>query len=247
MGHINIVTEQDVEEPYIVEGLPGVGLVGKIAADHIVEEFGMSLYAECECPGLPDVAVFDESSFSVKAPVRIYADEEKNMLVLQSDVPVSSRKAECFAGCLTEWFIDNDVTPLFLSGLPKQRESEDIPSLYGVATGGSGESLRDLGVDPPEKSGFISGPTGALINEARENSLNSVGLIADTDPRFPDPAASRVVIKQGIQPITGLEIDTEELVERSEEIMEARERLAKQMQESGDEESTRAAPVGMYQ
>ena len=39
--------EEDVEfeSPTLVEGLPGVGLVGKIAVDHLVETFDMQHYA----------------------------------------------------------------------------------------------------------------------------------------------------------------------------------------------------------
>jgi uncharacterized protein len=71
-------------------------------------------------------------------------------------------------------------------------------------------------------------------------------LIVESDPRFPDPEAARVLLVEGIEPLAGVEVDTDDLVDRGEEIREAKERLAKRMQEGGDE-STQARPLGMYQ
>ncbi|MDY7082196.1 MAG: proteasome assembly chaperone family protein [Halobacteria archaeon] len=246
MSHVKVKQELDLEEPYLVEGLLGVGLVGKIAADHMVEEFDMSYYAACECDGLPDVATFDEGTYDVNSPVRIFADEENDLLVLQSDVPVSPTKADCFAGCLTDWLDEIGATPVYLSGLPVQRDADEIPSVYGVSTDDP-KILEEHEISTPEQDGVISGPTGALLNEANESDVYALGLITETDPQFPDPAASRVLLKNGIEPITGVKVDTDELVEKAEQITEAKERLAKQMQQATDDESSRAAPVGMYQ
>ena len=48
----------ELDSPVLVEGLPGTGLVGKITADNLVEQFDMSLYGSLYCEGLPDVAVY---------------------------------------------------------------------------------------------------------------------------------------------------------------------------------------------
>lgn len=55
-------------EPVLVEGIPGVGLVGKIAADHLVNDLEPVRYAEVEGEELPDVAVFDRDDRGVKLP-----------------------------------------------------------------------------------------------------------------------------------------------------------------------------------
>lgn len=60
MAHIAEHTDLDLESPLLVEGLPGVGLVGKIATSHLVDHFGMEEYASCHCDGLPRAAVYEE-------------------------------------------------------------------------------------------------------------------------------------------------------------------------------------------
>ncbi|MFC6724613.1 PAC2 family protein, partial [Halobium palmae] len=72
------------------------------------------------------------------------------------------------------------------------------------------------------------------------------GLVVESDPQFPDPEAARVVITDGIGPLTGVDVPTDDLVEHAEEIRDAKERLAARMREA-DEESTQARPLGMYQ
>ena len=244
MAHIETHTSIDLDAPMLVEGLPGVGLVGKLAADHLVAEFDMTYYATCHCEGLPRVAIYEEGDHAVRPPVRIYADERRDLLVLQSDVPVSPNIATEFATCVTGWLADNDVTPVYLSGLAEEKDG--VPEMYGVGTGDGGALLDEYDIGPPTESGMVSGPTGALIAEASEQGLDGVGLVVQANAQFPDPEAARVLLTKGIEPLAGIDVDTDKLVEQADRVAEARERLAKQMQEA-EEESTRARPLGMYQ
>jgi len=245
MTHVQIHREElELDEPTLVEGLPGVGLVGKIAADHLVDVYDMTHYGTLRCDGLPEIAVYGEDDPNVLGPVRLYADAERDLLVLQSDAPVSPSAADGFASCLVDWLEANDATPLFLSGLPTEKDG--VPDVFGIATGEGAALLDDADVDAPSMDGAITGPTGALISEAQQVGLTSVGLVVEADPKFPDPEAARAVLRTAIGPLGSIEVDTEALVAQAEEIGQAKERLAKQMREAGDE-STSAQPLGMYQ
>ncbi|PSQ59661.1 MAG: 3-isopropylmalate dehydratase [Halobacteriales archaeon SW_9_67_25] len=233
-----------LESPVLVEGLPGVGLVGKIAADHLVREFDMTHVASCHCEGIPNVVIYAEDERDVRPPVRFYADEARDLLALQSDVPISPNAAVDFASCVTGWLGENDATPLYLSGLPEEKEG--IPELYGVHTGDAEGLLADHDIPAPSENGMISGPTGALLAEASEQDLDSLGLVVQANANFPDPEAARVLLTRAIGPIAGVDVETDTLVEQADRIAQAREQLAQQMQQA-EEESTRAEPLGMYQ
>ena len=235
----------ELDEPTMVEGLPGVGLVGKIVADHLVDTFGMTHFANVHCEGLPKVAVFTGESAELSPPVRLYADEQRDLLVLQSDVPVSPDAAAEFAECVAGWYDDLDVMPLYLSGQPTEKGPEP-PSLYGVGTGSGVSLVEEADIDSPSEPGLVSGPTGALMSYAVEHGQRAVGLVVESDPQFPDPEAARVVIKDGIEPLSGVEVPVDDLVEHAEDIREAKQRLAERMREA-DEESTRTRPLRMYQ
>ncbi|WP_327052364.1 proteasome assembly chaperone family protein [Halomicrococcus gelatinilyticus] len=248
MSAINVVAEDvQLDAPTVVEGLPGLGLVGKIATDHLVDTFDMTYYAGFDCEGLPRISVYSGDDRTLRPPVRLYADEQRDLVALVSDVPVSAEAAPQFASCTVQWMQDNDATPLFLSGLPHQKEADQVPELYGVATGEGGDLLDDQDVGVPPEAGAIGGPTGALLNRAARDDLDAVGLIVQSDPQFPDPEAARALIKNGIAPVGGFDVDTDELVERAEEIREQKERLAQRMQQVETKESSQAQPLRMYQ
>ncbi|WP_336328095.1 proteasome assembly chaperone family protein [Halovenus sp. HT40] len=245
MAHVREHTDLNLDSPMLVEGLPGVGIVGKIATDHLVENFEMEYYASCHCDGLPRTAVYEEGDRSIRPPVRIYADEQRDLLALQSDVPVSPESAPEFASCVTGWLADNDVLPIYLSGLPQ--EKADPPKMYGVGVGAAQDRLADHDIDAPSESGMISGPTGALLAEAGEQELAAIGIVVQANPQFPDPEAARTVLVNAIEPLLSVDIDTDKLVDQAEEIAEAREKLAQRMQEATQQESSQAKPLGMYQ
>lgn len=270
MATIDVQNEIDLDEPTCIEGLPGVGLVGKIAADHIIDTFDMTYYAAIRCSGLPPVAIYHNEESELKPPVRLYADAERDLMVLHSDIPIAAESREAFAECVIEWGASNDVTPVFLSGLPQEQGQEQAadasesglgiggggsgdgsrersPELFGVATGDGNAHLDRAGIVPPKQSGAMSGPTGALLHEALNRDLTSVGLVVEAHPQFPDPKASKVLLDHGISPITGIDIDTAELVDQAEEIQTARQRLAKQMQQAKTEESSQATPLRGFQ
>ncbi len=246
MAHIQVHAEDvELSSPVLVEGLPGAGLVGKIAADHLVSEFDMRYYGAIHCEGLPRVAVYRGESSDVLAPVRLYVDEEAELLVLQSDVPVSPSNATEFATCVTGWLDEHDVFPLYLSGIAAEKDG--VPDMYGIATGEAEEHLDEAGIVPPRESGLVSGPTGALLYRAEETGMDAVGLVVETEAQFPDPEAARVLLEHGIEPITGVEIDTDVLIEHAGEIQEAREELAKRLQDGDLDESSQAQPIRGFQ
>ena len=246
MARITIVDESvTFEEPTLVEGFPGVGLVGKITVDHLIDTYGMDLYANIHCEGFPRVTRYHESSSTLTTPVRLYADEDSDLIALQSDVPVNPGAAAEFADCIAGWFAEESVLPIYLSGLPHEK-SERLPELSGVAVGSAADRLSAVDINKPPESGIVSGPTGAMLADALERDAPAIGLVVESDPQFPDPEAARTLIVDGIDPIAGTSTDVDGLVEKATEIKEAKQQFAKRM-EQATEESSQAEPLKMYQ
>ncbi|QLG26995.1 proteasome assembly chaperone family protein [Halorarum halophilum] len=246
MARIDVRTEVSLSEPTLVEGFPGVGLVGKIAADHLVSVLEMTHHADVHCESLPKAASFGAGDDGLRTPVRLYADAENDLLVLQSDVPVSPDAATEFAECVDDWFREESVTPLYIAGLKRERPTEDDPAVFGVAAGDGAALLDRTDVPEPTDAGIVSGPTGALLNHALATDLTAVGLFADCDPRFPDPRAARAVLEDGVAPIADVDVPVDGLEAHASQIQRTKERLARQMNEEG-ENSSQAQRLRMYQ
>ncbi|WP_338738041.1 proteasome assembly chaperone family protein [Haloplanus salilacus] len=247
MSRIEVLREDvSLDAPTLIEGLPGVGLVGKLATDHLSEALDMCHYANVHCDGLPPVAMYGGGDPDLSTPVRLYADTERDLLALRSDVPVSPSAAIEFGGCLEGWYDEDRVTPIYLSGIGREREEGAASDLFGVGTGGASDRLADTGIAPPPESGLVSGPTGALLSRAVRTGTTATCLIVEASPRFPDPEASARLIEDGVAPLTGVDVPVTDLREHAAEIRQAKRRLAERMQ-AADETSSQARPLGMYQ
>lgn len=231
----------------LVEGMPGVGLVGKLATDHLIDALEMEEFATVRGEGIPPVTVFDGADRDVNSPIRLYADPDGEVLALRSDVPVHVMDAPLFAERLSGWLGEHEVLPVYLGGLPAERDADDVPVVEGVGVGSGQAVLDDHGVPAPDSGGMISGPCGALLSEAADADLDAVGLMVDTDPRFPDPQGAHALVTNGINPVVGIDVDTDRLVEEAEEIMEQRKELAQQMQQADPNESSQVSRTGMFQ
>lgn len=243
---MSIVTERadlSLDDPFLVEGLPGLGLVGKIAADYLIEQLDMTYYASVDAEYLPPVVLFEGETRDLRPPVRIYADETHDLLVLRSDVVLYPEMDEFVHG-MVDWLGETGTTPLFLSGLPSMRD--DASELWGVATGNAGTHLDDADIPAPPGGGAVSGPTGALLRRAYETDLDGLGLIIETDPQFPDPAAARTLIDSGIEPVTGVDVDTAPLMQKAEEIRDQKEQLAQAIRQAEEEQRSQTIPEEWY-
>ena len=251
MAHVNVVaSDLALDDPTLIEGLPGEGLIGKLAVDHLVETFGMEYYAGIYCEGVPSVAAYRTNDSAVRPPVQLYVDADRDLLALVSDVPVSPSEAPEFAACITDWLSERGVTPVYVSALSGADGDEAADArpreIYGLATGDGGALLDEAGIVPPLHPGFVSGPTGALLSRAEEVGLDGVGLVAVTDGEFPDLEAVRMVVEHGIEPVVGVDAEAGALLDRTEDVPGAVEEFARQMRD-GSDESTRARVSPMFQ
>jgi len=58
---ITVLEDIELDNPIFIEALPGLGHVGKLAADHMIDELGATKFAEIYSPTFPpQVLVKDE-------------------------------------------------------------------------------------------------------------------------------------------------------------------------------------------
>lgn len=229
------------EIEYMIDALPGAGLVGKIAGEFLIDKLDMKYYASVESEDLPPIMIYSDE-YDLKPLVRIYADPESGLGVITSDLPIvpDSRK---FFRTFTEWMNEEQVMPVCLVGQPIG-ESEN--QVYGVSTGGGRKMLDDHDFEPPPGVGAVTGYTGVMLHEADKANMSSLGFVIDVDSFFPDPGAARVLIDRAIEPITGIDVDTEQLVATEDQIKKQKEKLAEKLKQIEKHEAGHAYPTEMY-
>jgi uncharacterized protein len=239
-------TELDLDEPTLIEGLPGHGLVASIAVDHVTKQLGLDFHGRITSDAFPAVVTYDEGK--VRDPVRVYGGADPDVFTLQSDLALPDEAFRPLAKCVMADLSERFDRAIFLAGAPAQSE-DDVGNVRGVATtDGMRDRLRDADVELADEPGVVGGVTGALVSECYQGGVPAAVLIVESHPYLPDPTAARAVIEDALEPLVHFDIDTTELAEQADEIESRMQQVAQQyrrMQKKQDDES--AQDTRMFQ
>jgi uncharacterized protein len=238
-------TELGAESPTLIEGLPGLGLVAAIAVDQITRQLNLDHHGTIVSNDFPPVAAFDDGR--VRDAVRVYAGEDPAVMTLQSDVPIPPTAVESLSQCVLSDLAEEFEQAIFLAGAPAESEDE-IGDVVGVATTDDLETaLVDAGITLADGSGVVGGVTGALLADCYQEDVPAAVLIVRSNPYIPDPAAARAVIEEALEPLVEFDIDTQELLEKAEEIQKQKQQIAEQLQQYQQQQDQQPPMQGMYQ
>jgi len=80
---VRILEKPKLKNAILIEGLPGIGLVGKLAADHMLEELKAKKFAELYSPFLPPQVTIKNNGIVELVKINFhYWKGKKNDLVL---------------------------------------------------------------------------------------------------------------------------------------------------------------------
>lgn len=211
------------KEPLVIVGFPGIGLVGNISCQHIIEDLSMKYRGSIDSRYFPPLAVLFNGL--VYMPVRIYEAKEKEVVVIISDIPIHPTASYDISKVLTDWV--------------QTIKAKNIVSIAGIATT-TGERRVFGGATSPEllekikdkteifQVGTISGISGSIMTECYLRGIPAVSLLGETPGPNPDPRAAVEVIKV-LNGIFGLEIETDKLLSQAEQIELELSKLAEQV------------------
>jgi uncharacterized protein (TIGR00162 family) len=240
---IEVLAEPELSDPTLIEGLPGVGHVGKLAVEHLLEEFESEVVRRVYSTEFPPQVTIEDGVAEL-ASAEIHAvdipsdededggenegDDEENgggvdLLVLTGD-----HQAQTNAGHyrLTESFLDVaeefDVERVFaLGGVPTGELVEEPGVLGAVSNGDRIEALEGAGVEfrEDEPAGGVVGVSGLLLGLGGRRGFDVGCLMGETSGYLVDPKSAQAVLST-LEAIVGFEVGFESLEERAEEMEE---------------------------
>ncbi|MFW6002934.1 MAG: proteasome assembly chaperone family protein [Halanaeroarchaeum sp.] len=229
------VTDVALDDPVFVEGLPGVGHVGKLVAEHLVEEMNSVLVRRIYSEHFPPQVSIDDDGVGTLAHAEFYAieTEGRDMLVLTgnhqaNDVPGHYRLTEVFLDIADAF----GATEVFaLGGVPTGELIEEYAVLGAVSGEERKAELEDVGVEfrAEEPAGGIVGTSGLLLGMGGRRGFEAACLMGETSGYVVDPMSARAVLEV-LQDFLGFEVDYDALDDRAEEMEEVLGRL-KEMEE----------------
>ncbi|KAF5411203.1 MAG: proteasome assembly chaperone family protein [Euryarchaeota archaeon] len=227
-----IARKPESSNPVIVEGFPGVGLVGNIASQQVIDELDMQYVGAVNSRHFPPVAVLMEGR--VTMPIRIYESSKNELIVIVSDIPIPPGISYTVSTTLVDWAKSVNAREIVsIAGMPIIGVEHTV---FGAAT--TEEGLENIRKEVEIfQMGTISGIAGSIMTECFVRNIPAIGLLGSTHGQNPDPLAAAAVIRV-LNNLYDLSIDTEKLVKQAEQIELEMQKLAEAVKETIDDEDT---------
>lgn len=222
------VTVENLESknPTIIFGFPGMGLIGNIVAQHLIDQFQMKQKGIVESRLFPPIAIV--YSGIVKSPVRIYENAEKEIIIVFSDIPIDPIISGEVGRNLITWA--KDINP------------KEVISIAGLATTGTERKVFGAAASTDDLArikdtvqvfevGTISGVPGVILNECLNNNIPAICMLGETRGPNPDPRSAAEVVK-ALNKLYGWDVKIEPLMEQADQIEQMLHKLSEQLGEA---------------
>jgi uncharacterized protein (TIGR00162 family) len=228
---IEVHADPDLEDPVLIEGLPGVGHVGKLAVEHLLEEFDGELVRRLYSEHFPPQVTVEDGRTTL-ACVEFYAVEVdgRDVLVLSGDHQAGDgvghyRLTDRVLDIAGEFGVERAFA---LGGVPTGELIEEYAVLGAATTDDLVEELEACDVEfrEDEPAGGIVGVSGLLLGLGERRGLPVGCLMGETSGYLVDPRSARAVLEV-LQELLDFDVDYATLEERAEEM----EEVVKKIQE----------------
>ena len=210
---IYVLEEPKLESPILVQGLPGLGFVGKLTVTYIIDELKLKPFARLYSSyltlinGSAGVHINADGTFFLpKLEFYAYNKTKPHIVFLTGDTqPTVHGQYEVIDTVLN--FVQNfGCRKVIAVGGFQTPFERDIGNVYAVFNKPyMVEKLKELGVYITT-SGTVTGACGIVLGLGDQRNLEALGLLGATRGEYPDMEAAKSVIKV-LSKILSLEID----------------------------------------
>ncbi len=219
------IKDVSLKDPIMVEGLPGVGHVGKLVAEHMVAELKAEKIMEIYSPHFPPQVMVQDDGTIKQVRNEIYAykgkENEPDLLLLIGDYQSATNEGHYE---LTGIFLDIaqgfGVKRIYALGGYGTGQFVDKPMVLGAANNLSlVEEMKqhDVVFQENEPGGGIIGVSGLLLGLGGLRGLEAVCLMGVTSGYLVDPKAAQEVLRV-LSHALKIDMDMQALEERAKEM-----------------------------
>jgi len=220
-----------VKNPVFIEGLPGIGNVGRVAAGYLVEELKAIKFAELiSSHFMPLVLTREDGTVHVlKAEFFYWKARRKNqrdlIIMIGDSQSIDPEGQYEISEEILKYLKKLKVREIFTLGGLSVGEELEAPKVIGIANNSLLiKKYRKFGIefDTGTRVGSIIGIAGLLIGLGKYYGMKGVCLLGETMglPIIPDHKSAESVLKVLIK-ILNLKIDLTKLEKRIESIKES--------------------------
>lgn len=229
---IEYIEKPDLKDATLIEGLPGVGNVGKLAAEHLIDQLSCTKFADVYSTHFPPQVLVDDQGLVKLVNNELYYSvrdgANSDLIFLVGDYQGLTPEGQyTLCDFILKEVRQFDVRRIFTLGGYGMARIVDKPRVLGAAT--STELIQELekfGVvfTRAEPGTGIVGASGLLLGLGKLQGLDSVCLMGETSGYFADPRSAQAVLEI-LAKVLDLEVDFEELQTKAKQIEQITSRL----------------------
>ena len=195
---IEITEKPKLNDPILIEGLPGIGFVANIAALHLINELNAKRFAAIVSASFQDFAVTTEGGGARSPLNELYyykrEDGGRDLIIWYGNTQALTTFGQ-YELCGKVLDIVQELGCRFVISIGgfKKDEVQAVPAIYSAAT--DLETMKDaLGLGTKIMVGHVFGIAGILVGLSRLRSLKGFALLVDTLGMYPDANAARYAL-----------------------------------------------------
>lgn len=237
MDKTTIKEKEDVKlkKPVMITGLPGIGLIGQVAAKYMIKKLKGKKIADMYSPHFPHQVLMSKKGGLRLLKNSIYklSGGKKDLLVVVGDVQaVSSVGQYEVADALLDYAQGKGVKLVITIGGYSTGKVEKERRIFGSAN--NKRLKRDFekkGVVFGETRGSIVGVAGLVPGLARFRKMDGICIMGETHGSYVDHTSARNVVGK-LSEILGFKIDVTEL----EKEAQTREKVIKKIEKEVEQQ-----------
>src|SRR3990170_2958734 len=221
---IHYLEHPKLEDAVFVQGLPGIGNVGKLAAEHMKDELKATKFAEIYSKYFPpQVLVLDDGQIRLVQNEMYYVKrgKGKDLVILVGDYQGLTPDGQYeLADFVLKELKKLGVRRVFTLGGYGMGRMVTKPRVLGAATGTDlVKEMEKHGVvfSRGEPGAGIVGASGLLLGLGRLYDMGAVCLMGETSGYFVDPKSAQAVLEV-LTKYLGIEISFNELENKAKQI-----------------------------
>ncbi|MCW4053855.1 MAG: PAC2 family protein [Candidatus Bathyarchaeota archaeon] len=250
--YIKEFTHVEPNNPILVEGLPGLGLVGKIAIRYLIKKLNARKFAHLYSPHFPYFVLVNKKGNVRLLRGTFYFWKNENgpndLILFTGDSQSQTIEGQYeIADRMLDFSQKHKVKTIVTIG-GYRMETEKKPNVFVAATAQELlEKTLAAGAVVGSSGSPIVGTAGLIIGLARFRNIGALCLLGETRGYLPDPLAARsvlAVLKTAFNfevDLTGLNEEiakAETMVTRLQEIEEKRALQAEETRKEEDKKTT---------
>ena len=212
---VKFISKPKLTNPVVIEGLPGIGLVGKIAADHLLSKKKAKKFCEIYSPYFPPQVITDDKGIVrlVKNEFYHFTENGQDYILLAGDFQGMTPESQYeITGKILEVIKPYKPKIIYTLGGLGIGKVVRKPKVYGATNNKkliAGHVKQGI-IFEGREGGGIFGASGLLLGLGELEGMDAICLMGETIGQVVDAKAAKVLLEK-LAVVLNITVDMKDL------------------------------------